>query len=344
MQDRTQKSDRYADVFKKTLPILSFIIPLIILYFFGSIGSGETLEVGPLVFEKSWKGRIFYVFFLWLVSMELILGWEKIQSKLTRVFSARTIAFVLVLLLPTIYVVAANFYGLNSIIVDLAASRNLLLASWVPLSTEYMVFTMLFTLIVLLGFGTKGLKSCLISVFFLGIIGMVYTIDNIYPRGSFTPFQIIVPTTTTLATYVLGLIGYHTRWLGVSEGMPILVASGPHGVSHAIAIAWPCSGVESLLLYGVTILLFLKDSVFSWRQRTVYFIIGAVVTYFINILRIVTIFVIDANHGDFMAFHDYYGQLYSITWIVTYPLLIIGSLMLWSKIRDWRAGRPVVQV
>jgi exosortase/archaeosortase family protein len=62
--------------------------------------------------------------------------------------------------------------------------------------------------------------------------------------------------------------------------------------------------------------------------------LGVVVTYFINVLRIVTIFVIGINGGDRMAFHDIYGQLYSITWIVSYPLLIMGSQMLWAKIKN----------
>lgn len=64
--------------------------------------------------------------------------------------------------------------------------------------------------------------------------------------------------------------------------------------------------------------------------------LGVVVTYFINVLRIVTIFVIGINGGDWMAFHNIYGQLYSITWIVSYPLLIIGSQMLWAKIKNRR--------
>jgi len=325
MQNSPKKNERYANFFKKSLPVLSFVIPFIILYF-----------LDPVVFEKTWKGRMFYIFFLWLVSLELILAWEKLQSKLAKVKSTRTIALILVVLLPTIYVVVANFYGVNAMIVNLANSHKILWADVMPLSTEYLVFAVLFTLIVLVEFGLVGLKNFSISASFLGIIGIIYTIDNVYPQGSFSPFQIIVPTTTRLAADVLGLIGYHTFWGGIQNGMPILTAWGPQGSFGPTAIAWPCSGVESLLIYTVTILLFLKNSTISWKQRTVYFILGAVVTYFINVLRIVTIFVIAINHGDWMAFHDIYGQLYSITWIVSYPLLIIGSQMLWAKIKNRR--------
>lgn len=317
MQNSPKKYERYANFFKMSLPILSFVIPFIILYF-----------LAPLVFEKTWKGRMFYTFFLWLVSLELILGWEKLKNKLTSVKSTRTIAVILAVLLPTIYVVVANSFGLIAI-----RSETLSDVTFLPL--EYLVFTVFFTLLVLLEFGVNGLKNLPISASFLGIIGVIYAIDNLYPQGSFGPFQIIVPTTARLAADVLGLIGYHTVWGGIQNGMPVLTAWGPQG-SFRASIAWPCSGVESLLIYTVTILLFLKNSAISWKQRVGYFILGAVVTYFINVLRIVTIFVIGINGGDYMAFHDIYGQLYSITWIVSYPLLIMGSQMLWAKMRNRR--------
>jgi exosortase/archaeosortase family protein len=88
----------------------------------------------------------------------------------------------------------------------------------------------------------------------------------------------------------------------------------------------------------VTILLFLKNSTIPWKQKLVYFIFGAVVTYFINALRIATIFIIAVGGGDIEPFHNYYGQLYSITWIISYPLVIIASRMLWGKIMTWKTG------
>jgi len=122
--------------------------------------------------------------------------------------------------------------------------------------------------------------------------------------------------------------------------MPVLIAWDSQGrYSPPFAIGWPCSGVESLLIYSVTILLFLQKSVIPWKHRIIYFVIGGIVTYFINILRIVTIFVIAINGGDVWTFHDYYGQLYSITWIISYPLIIIGSRALWGIIRSWKTGK-----
>ncbi len=312
---------------KKILPLFSFIIPFLVLY-----------SLYPESFEATWKGRTYYLFFLWLFLLEIILNWEGLQTrKIYKIKSARTIAFTVILLIPTIYVVVANFYGLNYMIENLAEQHNIPWASVMPLSTEYLVFAVLFASIILLECGIRGLKDFSISTVFIGIIGVIYTIDNVYPGGRFTPFQIIVPTTTMLAANVLNLMGYQTHLAGSTNGMPILVAWNSKGAWGA-AIAWPCSGVESLLIYTVTILLFLKKSVIPWKHRIIYFIFGAIVTYFINILRIVTIFVIAVNGGDIWAFHNYYGQLYSISWIVSYPLIIIGSRTLWGKIRNWKTG------
>jgi thaumarchaeosortase len=328
-----QIAKRSINILIKVLPILSFTIPLLILY-----------SLYPKSFEATWTGRTFYIFFLWLASLEIVLNWEKLQTnKMNKLRSIRTVVFIIALLLPTIYVVTANYYGLNALIVDLAGKNKVPGADWTPLSTEYLVFAVLFAIIILQAYGIGGLMDFSISVLFLGIIGLTYTINYLYPYGRFSPLQILVPTTASLAANVLNLMGYRTSWLGINDGMPAFIAWDSQGRSSpSFAIAWPCAGVESLLIYSVTILLFLKKTPIPWKHRIVYFIIGAVVTYFINILRIVAIFVISINKGDWLTFHDFYAQLYSITWIISYPLIIIGSRALWRKISTKVVSKPPI--
>jgi exosortase/archaeosortase family protein len=325
------------------LPILSFIAPLLILY-----------SLQAWTFEQTYHGRTFLLFFLWLVVLEIILSWEKLQkTKVNKIRSIRTVLFVIALSLPTMYVVAANYYGINTIIKDLANQyispadpQKDLHASLTTISTEYLVFAVLFCLTILLAYGINILTEFSISTLFLGTIGMLFTIDLLYPAG--TPLQIFVPATAILAGNILNLMGYQTIY-GIANipaygSMPYLEVKGFPWASFAIA--WPCAGVESLLIYTLTILLFLKKTSIPWKHRIVYFAIGAVVTYFVNALRIVTLFMIaiqkgpsfNVNDYDFQRFHNYYGMLYSITWIVSYPLIIIGSRALWGKIRKWKTG------
>jgi thaumarchaeosortase len=322
------------------LPLFSIIAPFAILYFYQDTAYPPypTLynpEKYTNTFEATWKGRTFYLFFLWLFALEMIFGWEELKTIKYKLESITTVILILALILPTIYVIAANFYGINRTILELAYQKGAeeYSARWIPLSTEYLVFTVLFALIVLVEYGISGLMNYSISITFLGIIGLIYTIDNLYPNGQFTPFQILVPTTAILAARVLNLMGYQTTFLATHEGMPHLQVNN----SWDAFIAWGCSGIDSLIIYSVTILLFLKKSAIPTKQRIIYFVIGAAVTYFINILRIATIFIIGVNGGDWETFHNFYGQLYSITWIISYPLIIIGSRVLWSKIRSWKA-------
>lgn len=243
------------------------------------------------------------------------------------------------LLLPTVYVVTSKHLGLNDAITEV--SRQSGVATWnsMALSTEYLVFTVLFCTIVFLQFGKKGLKDFSVPALFLGTVGVLYTIDNIYPYGQFTPFQLLVPTTATLAASALNLMGYQTSVTSVAN-MPRLTAIDPANPLRTATfdIAWPCAGIESLLIFTVVALLFLKRMPLSWKAKTVAFVFGAAVTYLINVLRIVTFYPIGMDYGvnseQVRMFHNYYGPLYSIAWIVAYPLLILGSQILWRKITN----------
>jgi len=307
----------------KLLPLAAFAVPFLWLYL-----------LQPASFELMWKGRTFQLFFIWLIALELILGWESLQpNRSEKPFSAKTLAFIASLALPTLYVVSAHYVGLNTAIAEASRQSQIPFADSMPLSTEYFVFAAFFCLMVFLQFGKKGLKDFSVPAVFLGIVGALYTIDNVFPYGQFTPFQLLVPTTSALAASALNLMGYQTS-LAAAGTMPRLTATDPGNPLRTATfdIAWPCAGIESLLIFTVVALLFLKRMPISWKAKTAYFAVGAAVTYIINILRIATIFIIGMDSGDVQMFHFYYGPLYSIAWIVSYPLLILGSQTLWRKI------------
>ncbi len=317
----------------KLLPLLAFAVPFIWLYY-----------LHPGSFELMWKGRTFQLFFVWLIALELILDWENLQqSKINRLFSARTIAFIAALTLPTVYVWVSNYLGLNAMITDVARQSGVQWWDLMALAIEYLIFAIFYCLIVLLPFGIKGLKTFSVPLFFLVAVGAIYTIDNLYPYGQFAPFQFLVPTTTTLAAAVLNLMGYNTILTTQTDPLqgtlPLLTATDPNNPmrSATFAVAWPCAGIESLLIFTVVTLLFLKRMSISWKAKIGYFAVGAAVTYFINILRIVAIFTIGMDYGvnseQVQLFHFYYGPLYAIAWIVAYPLIILGSQSLWRKLK-----------
>lgn len=303
--------------------------------------------VDPVSFGKTWKGRTYYMFFLWLILMEIILKWDTFRDhRIKNVKSVRGMVFFVVFWLPTLYVIAGNFFGLNGMINELALSYNIEFArrfpEVIPLSIEYLVFAMVFALLTVLEYGTFGFRNFSVPTFFLGVIGTVYMLDNLYSAG-FVPFQILVPTTASLASKMLNFIGYRTS-LYLGSTMPILTVYNQRGVPWSAQIGWPCAGIDSLLIYSVTIALFLEGIRMSMVKKVVCFLVGAAITYFINILRIVSIFVIGVNGGDIWRFHEYYGPLYSITWIIAYPLIIIGCQALWHKIRELKTNKTKTNI
>ena len=296
----------------------------------------------PQSFELMWKGRTFLLFFVWLVALELILGWENLQaSKLSKPVSARSLLFVVSLLLPTVFVGIFNYAGGNAFVADFSRQNGVFWWIDIPTAVEYLVFAVLFGLTAFLSFGVKGLKSFSIPIFFLAIVGTVFAIDSVYPYDQFTPFQVLVPTTTVLAANTLGLMGYSTT-LDVSRGaLPQLTVIDPANPLKPVtfAVAWPCAGVESLLIFTVTILLFLKRMPISWKAKAGYFAFGAAVTYFTNILRIVSIYLVALSGGDWNLFHAMYGPLFAIPWIVSYPLVILGTQSLWRRFTNRKKAK-----
>lgn len=326
----------HSDVIIKLLPLFAFVAPLAILYFLNL----PDPYLGPssqYSFQLMWKGRTFQLFFVWLMALEFILSWETISAKINKQNKAGLIAVATVLLLPTLYVILEYFFGLNAAIATLAQQNGVTFYNSMPIAMEYFVFAALFCLTIFLCLGKKGLRGFALPALFAALIGIIYTIDNIFPYGQFTPFQLLVPTTATLASFVLRSMGYSVL-PGTDSGMPTLQVTGALGTAK-FAIAWPCAGIESLLIFTAVTLLFLQRMPLSWKAKAGYFLFGAAVTYFINVLRIATMFIIgvgaggDINAPQVQNFHFYYGPLYSIAWIISYPLIILVSQGLWRKIK-----------
>ena len=323
---------RNGNMLIRLLPFFAFIPPVVILY-----------SLYTWSFEQTLHGRTFLIFFVWLISLEIIIGWDEPHTiKLKKFKSARTILLTVALLLPTIYVIAENYCGLKTTIENLAKGIGVEETSWPAVSVEYLVFMVFLILIILLLYGISGLSEFSVSVLFVGAIGTLFAIDNLYPYGRFTPLQALVPATTNIVVYIFNLMGYKTNIIFIKNdptygSFPYLTVTNPQGISVGLGIAWACSGIESLIIYTVTIVLFLRKMNTSLKVKAAYFAIGAAITYLINIFRIITLFLLAIEYGmrspQWQQFHDYYGMLYSVMWIVAYPLVVIGSQALWHKIK-----------
>lgn len=267
-----EKASRRIKNSKTTLQNLlipvSFTIPILILYY-----------VDPNSFNLLWKGRAFYLLFLWLLALEIIMSSEQFtDEKLVTRNPVRAIILIAVTAISVGYATLANLPNFSKTIIEFGKMVGIPqvtftpplstgMISWLqewswPLSLEYLTLVSCFITQIWLAYKTRGLKIFSISLFFLSAIGAIYTLDTFYPYGSgpTAPFQALVPTTAFLAAKILNMWGYQTLFLGKSYGMPVLYAFKPSTGSKAYTIGWPCAGIEGFFIYTFVILLLLKKT------------------------------------------------------------------------------------
>jgi len=346
-------------IIKALIPFF-FILSILTLYYFE-----------PTTFEYSWKGRVSYIIFLWLLILELAMASRKLSEK--RFTFVRTVATVLAIIGPILYINAFFFFGLKSNVIQLGQTLSnyagleeragiytseFIQRHW-PISLEHIVLSTFFTISIWVVYGFNGIRKTSVSLFFIWATGTFYMIDTFYPFHTFAILQSLSPLTTSSAAFVLNIMGYdvkiHNR----------IVLYDPNVQSPRfpnIEVNWPCAGIQSLIIYTLVILLFIKNLKFkplelpvnvrrkfvslirpvvpAWLFHLVslsylflktkivliaIFFVGALGTFLVNVLRIVSIIVIMLNYGMDPAFlfHSYYGELYFLAWILIYLSLIL---------------------
>jgi thaumarchaeosortase len=259
--------------------------------------------------------------------MEFTIDSEKIIEKGPK-NRFRILAFFICANLPLIYILSVNFLGMNQAVVELGriigidSRQYFMFLSW-PLSFEYFVFFTSFLIAIVLAYKTNGLKTFSISLAFLGVMSLIYAIDTYYPEGMFKPLQMLALPAAACAAALLEILGF-TFTLTYLTGPTSLPTINMVGY-QSVGVVWSCAGVHSLLIYTLIMVLLFKRSNISGFRKLAYFIVGAVCTYFVNILRIASFFVIRASSGQIAAqfFHDSIGELYFVFWLFTYILIIV---------------------
>jgi thaumarchaeosortase len=315
--------------------LASFLfIPIILILFLDSLNIEAITSFNQVnLFDLTWKGRMFYLFFMWLFLLETILDWEVIIEK-ERILRNRARIFLAFIFasVPTIYVLGVNFLGLNQRILDLSGSLHVrpeFVGDW-ALSVEYLVLISFFILAIWLVYGLSGLGSFSISLSLLAGMGVMYLVDTIWPYGTFGPMQFLTVPTAAFATGLLDILGYNvalTYPVSSPEygSLPLMTVSAG-GENVRASVAWPCAGVHSLLLFTLIILVFFKRTTMQRDRKIVFLLVGAAGTYLTNIFRIASFFTISVHHGSDagQVFHNSYGELYFIAWMLLYFIIMIA--------------------
>lgn len=301
------------------LLLVFFSIPFILLYIFV-----------PSTFEVSWKGRARYVIFVWLVVLEIFLSKSRLVKLDIDVHpSQATVRFVsglIALLVPTAFTLwqfvseGRSSVTLLGRLVGAAFPEKEL--SW-PLAFESVLFACSFILSVWLLQNRDGLRRLKISLFFIGSVATFFMIDAFFYAGTAWLLQLFVPPIVSVAAFFLNSLGYPTTTTPYADGHLLLLRkAGGHNMN--LQVYWPCAGVHSLVIYTFLILLFFKNAEISKKKKFMYIIVGAIGTFMANTLRIVSIGIIGAESGPPAShlFHEYFGELFFIAWIVVYMVTV----------------------
>ncbi|PVX25436.1 MAG: hypothetical protein CW691_04640 [Candidatus Bathyarchaeum sp.] len=122
---------------------------------------------------------------------------------------------------------------------------------------------------------------------------------------------------------MLNILGYGTQTFpGGADGLGLTVTQASR--SYSAIVSWSCAGSHSLFIYSFMIMLFLRGINISLNRKMIYVVVGAVGTFFVNILRIVSILLAGVNSGASLAatFHEFYGEFFFIAWMFIYLTLL----------------------
>ncbi len=306
--------------------ILASILLLLCLDYL-NIERYPSTSVPLFYFERTWKGRMFYIFFIWIALVESIADWESITSSLStnHFASFLSLAFASV---PMIYVLSFNYLGLDNIVLEFgklilrpeysSGQQSFFVTEHWPLSVEHILFALLFFLAFVCVYGRRVLRFFPVSFSIIGGIGVFYMIDTIFPYSLSAPLQTIAIPTAACAAVLAQSLGYmvvlNLYW---TNPAPQLMVIKTVDQRVSASIAWPCAGVQSLFIYLLVMLLFLRRSSMSDARKIVYFIAGAVGTFTVNVVRIVAYYVASLEVSPTMGsqIHDVYGELFFLGWL-----------------------------
>ncbi len=158
--------------------------------------------------------------------------------------------------------------------------------------------------------------------------------DAFFPENSLAFLQIWVYLIWNVVVFLLGLTGFQTNTSSEPlKGQPKLPSLWLRGNRLSIyglkgymplVIYWPSSGVVSMLVYSLVILVLMVKLDASRTRKIIYAVIGAAGTYFVNVIRITLIVLyITYISLDFEAFHASVGEVLFVIWIFIYLILVI---------------------
>lgn len=121
---------------------------------------------------------------------------------------------------------------------------------------------------------------------------------------------IVVPLETRAIAGLLQVVGYQV------QAAPKAVSIFRNGAWETVGISWNCIGWQSLILFGITLLVGLQGN-FSQSSKFECLVIGILGTILVNLLRLaaITFLIFNFNAIPATILHDYLSAFILILWL-----------------------------
>ena len=329
-------------------PLLVIVSPILFLVLIDPSSFGLVWFVGREV------GRAGFVFVFFLVA------WDFVDSRDR--FSLNRVRWRCLLAVAILIAIAA-FYSLDVFDPDplrvyvtsrLGVSQDSTLSFLLAL--EFFSYALFVLVIAGLLYSARTMPLMSTPAIYAVGTGILATLDAYFPQNALPPLQGWVPLVWNLVVVLLRLFGFHTASFPAPPpisnvsvqpppGCPVfrnLQFQSPPGVAWVnpnvlciwgfkgfseLVIFWPSSGIVSMIIYSLVIVVLVVKLQTPLVRKFVYAFIGAVGTFFVNVIRITTIVLYatyyTSQSGLIDAFHNSIGEILFITWIILYFLLVI---------------------
>ena len=200
------------------------------------------------------------------------------------------------------------------------------------LAMDFVFYAMYCMIATALLYSVRSIRLMALPVIYLVGLGILDTMDAYFPQDSLAFLQVWVYLIWNAVVFLLSLMGFHTNVSPATAPLnePSLILHGNQlflwGFKGyvGLAIYWPSSGVVSMIIYSLVIVVLMVKLDAPRKRKAVYAIIGAVGTYFVNVIRITLIVLyITYISSNFEAFHASVGEVLFIAWIFIYLLAVI---------------------
>jgi len=285
----------------------------------------------PGSFTLGWnEGRGGFVFALLFLLME----WYDARSVLKlQADRSRLIGWSSCLVGFITYFVAVYALSLHELIGRFGENWKIPeLHSWVWL-WDYLVFAIFLIAVFGILFGIRSIKEIPTGIVYTVGSGVILMLDSFFPYGSISFLAGMVPLITNIVVALLGISGVHIMKSPYDFTAPpsvyltgnFLWMQGIPG-NIVLQINWPCMGVFSMLIYTLIMAILMVKLDATRKRKVLYFLIGAVGTFFINIFRIFLIaYYVAFISIDVKIFHENIGEFLFLGWVVLFLLAVVKA-------------------